>query len=101
MAHDVTAGSRIQVCSESIPAPTATNTCAIVVTYNPDAEFRQRILHVSSQFPLVFIVDNGSNDSVRSMLKVLAADPKIKLTANSTNRGIAEALNQGMKLGLE
>ncbi|MGH8050051.1 MAG: glycosyltransferase family 2 protein [Arenimonas sp.] len=89
------------MCSESIPAPTATNTCAIVVTYNPDAEFRQRILHVSSQFPLVFIVDNGSNDSVRSMLKVLAADPKIKLTANSTNRGIAEALNQGMKLGLE
>lgn len=101
MVHDVTGGSKKLEPGESIPAPTAANSCAIVVTYNPDAEFRQRILHVSSQFPRVFIVDNGSNDIARSMLKVIASDPGIKLVPNSTNLGIAEALNQGMQLGLE
>lgn len=101
MVHDVTGGALNQERSESIPAPTAAGCCAIVVTFNPDAEFRQRILQVSSQFPLIFIVDNGSNDIARAMLKLVASDPKIKLIANSSNLGIAEALNQGMKLGLE
>jgi rhamnosyltransferase len=81
---------------ETIPAPTTDTACAIVVTYNPDAKFKQRILDVVAQFPLVIIVDNGSNDIARSMLKVVASDEKIKLIANSANRGIAEALNQGM-----
>jgi rhamnosyltransferase len=101
MVHDVTASSRRQGPGESIPAPSSANTCAIVVTYNPDAEFRERIVHVSSQFPQVFIVDNGSNEIARAMLRLVAQDPKIKLIANSANLGIAEALNQGMKLGLE
>jgi len=80
----------------TIPVPTTDSVCAIVVTYNPDAEFRQRILHVLAQFPMVLIVDNGSGDLATRMLQALASNEKIKLISNPDNIGIAKALNQGM-----
>jgi len=86
---------------ETIPMPSADSACAIVVTYNPDAEFGRRVLHVSAQFPRVLIVDNGSHDAAKAMLQTVAANEKIKLIANPNNLGIAQALNQGMAQALE
>jgi rhamnosyltransferase len=99
--HEVTDALAKPEQTEVIPAPTAANTCVIVVTYHPDADFGQRILQLSARFSQVFIVDNGSNDIARAMLKAVASEPKIKLIANSDNRGIAVALNQGMQQGLD
>lgn len=85
----------------SIPHPVPTVTCAIIVTYNPDREFEQRISAVTGQFPRVFIVDNASGTEAQSMLQVVALDPKVQLVLNPENLGIAQALNQGLARALE
>lgn len=77
--------------------PTPGNTCAIIVTYHPDPEFRLRAQYVLQQFPFVFIVDNGSSGVTTGMLSSLAEDRRVKLLLNESNLGIAEALNQGMQ----
>ena len=87
--------------SATISVPTADSVCAIVVTYNPDAGFSQRILQVMAQFPFVLIVDNGSHDAAKAMLQVIAANEKIKLIANLDNLGIAQALNQGIEQAMK
>jgi len=71
--------------------------CAVVVTYHPDPQLPARLAGVLRQVGAVVIVDNGSGDAELKMLRELSADPKITLTLNSANLGIARALNIGMK----
>lgn len=77
--------------------PTPANTCAVIVTFNPDAGFVERLDHVTSQFPRVFIIDNGSRPAAMDMLRNEASRPNVVLIANPSNRGIAAALNQGIQ----
>ena len=70
-------------------APCKENTCAAVVTYNPDAGFADRARQVCRQVAQAVIVDNGST----------AGPPDVggaHVIANSDNLGIAAALNQGL-----
>ncbi len=85
----------------AIPTPTPKNTCAIVITYNPDTEFKLRVQQVLAQFARVFIVDNGSANDARAMLSTVAEDGKVCLLSNAANLGIAQALNQGMSRALQ
>ncbi|MEO6172469.1 MAG: glycosyltransferase, partial [Arenimonas sp.] len=85
---------------QSPPSPSPGTTCAIVVTYNPDAQFTKRLRLVAAQFPRVIIVDNGSARQSLQTLSTLSDDSAIKLCFNSTNLGIAEALNQGVSQAL-
>jgi rhamnosyltransferase len=74
-----------------------THVCAVVVTYHPDAELPMRLNSVSPQVGKIVIVDNGSDDAERSMLRDAAADPKVDLVFNPENLGLARALNVGIQ----
>lgn len=82
-------------------APTPQNTCAVIVTYQPDDGFPDRLGKVLTQFPLVIIVDNGSQSMAAGMLHKQATLPRIFLAENQTNLGIAAALNQGVELAMQ
>jgi rhamnosyltransferase len=71
--------------------------CAIVVAYHPDTAFPIRLNSVSPQVGMIVIVDNGSADAERSMLREAASDPKIDLVFNLENLGMARALNIGIQ----
>jgi rhamnosyltransferase len=71
--------------------------CAIVVTYHPDAGLPKRLSSVSAQAGAVVVVDNGSADAERSMLREAASDPKIDLVLNPENFGLARAINIGIQ----
>jgi len=71
--------------------------CAIVVTYRPDAAFPARLSAVSAQVGMTVIIDNGSADAERGMLREAASGPKIELVFNAENLGLARALNIGIQ----
>ncbi|HEY2634345.1 MAG TPA: glycosyltransferase family 2 protein [Steroidobacteraceae bacterium] len=71
--------------------------CAVVVTYHPDAGLPNRLSSVSAQAGAVVVVDNGSADAERSMLRQAASDPKIELLLNPENFGLARAINIGIQ----
>lgn len=79
---------------------TPSNTCAIFVTFNPDPDFSKHLSRVLSQFQFAIIVDNGSQSSAVEMLRSLADNPRVIVKANSSNLGIARALNQGVEIAL-
>lgn len=83
----------------SATAPTLHNTCAIIVTFHPDEGFSNCLEQAQNQFPLVIVVDNGSQPA--AMLRNLDRPPYIHLIANQVNLGLAAALNQGVKLALQ
>jgi rhamnosyltransferase len=71
--------------------------CAILVTYHPDAALPARLGRIAPQVGAIVIVDNGSTDAEVSMLHDIAADPRIHLTLNCRNLGVARALNLGVQ----
>lgn len=79
------------------PRPNEANTCAVIVTFHPDERFVFLLHRVTSQFPAIFIIDNGSSPAALEMLQREDSQPKITLISNPTNRGIAAALNQGTR----
>lgn len=79
------------------PRPNEANTCAVIVTFHPDDRFVFLLQRVTSQFSAVFIIDNGSSPAALEMLQREASQQKITLLSNPTNRGIAAALNQGIR----
>jgi rhamnosyltransferase len=76
------------------------NIAAIVVAYFPDAAFPQRLHLLREQFPLIVVVDNGSQGDALEILLQLT-DPGILLIRNVSNEGIAIALNQGLACARE
>ena len=74
-----------------------TTTCAIIVSYHPDELIVQLTHALLQQVPQVVIVDNGSNAQSRARLQELARDDRVNLIWNSSNQGIATALNQGVR----
>lgn len=78
-------------------APSAANVCAVVVTYYPDDGFAARLEQVLPQVGKIVVIDNtplgtGSME-VRAEMQGL---PDTELIENQVNKGIAEALNQGL-----
>ncbi|SHI12092.1 rhamnosyltransferase [Clostridium collagenovorans DSM 3089] len=71
---------------------------AVIVTYNPDDELISSIKALKDQVNDIIIVDNGSDNI--SFLNSLKESYKIKILFNSSNLGIAKALNQGVKYSL-
>ncbi len=71
--------------------------CAILVSYHPDAGLPRRAARILEQAAALVIVDNGSGEETRQMLRHIAADSRVSLVLNPTNLGIASALNQGVE----
>jgi rhamnosyltransferase len=79
----------------------ASEVCAIVVTFHPDAQFPERLLRISRQVAAVIIVDNGSTHAELAMLRGAAARASVTLVPNGANLGVAAALNIGIRSALE
>jgi rhamnosyltransferase len=71
--------------------------CAILVSYHPDAELPRRAVRILEQGSALVIVDNGSGEKTREMLRRIAADARVSLVLNSSNLGVASALNLGVE----
>ena len=82
-------------------AVTRDGLCAVIVTYYPDAEIAARVARISAQVDRVVIVDNHSGPATLSSLYALAAQAGVEVIFNAENRGIAAALNQGVRRAFE
>ena len=71
--------------------------CASIITYNIDEKIIDVVNSIINQVEYVVIIDNCSNKSTISILKEIAKMEKVKLILNSSNNGIAMALNQGIE----
>ena len=74
--------------------------CAILVSYRPDAGLPRRAARILEQAGALVIVDNGSGEDAREMLRRIAADSRVSLVLNPANLGVASALNQGVERAL-
>jgi rhamnosyltransferase len=78
--------------------PSSQTVCAVVVTYFPDVACVDRIRQALQQVDRLVVVDNTPPDTSTLALKAaLQALPQVQLIENQANKGIAEALNQGLK----
>jgi rhamnosyltransferase len=74
--------------------------CAIFVTYNPDSNLVENISSILTQVSEIVVVDNASNIDAQRILRDVSKDKRITLILNDCNRGIAYALNQGVKYAI-
>ena len=75
--------------------------CAVTVTFHPSARMVQHLQKVLPQVQKMVIVDNGSRNEERVMLREAAEASGFQLIENAENLGIAEALNQGVRFAKE
>lgn len=69
------------------------NVVAVIVTYNPGEELAKNVVALASQVDHIIVVDNGSS-------KPPNLSPTLTFLHNTTNLGLATALNQGVKAAL-
>jgi rhamnosyltransferase len=74
----------------------AQSVCAVIVTYHPNAEIIKRVSTIRPQVQGLVAVDNGSSSAELCQLRESAETLCFQLIENGENRGIAEALNQGV-----
>jgi rhamnosyltransferase len=74
--------------------------CAIFVTYNPDSNLVENVFSVLQQVSEIIVVDNASNIDAQEILRDISKDKRVTLITNDRNRGIAYALNQGVKYAI-
>lgn len=77
--------------------PTRATVCAVVVTYHPDAAFPDRIHALEPEVGRIVVVDNASAPAEVAMLRGLAAEGRIALLESDENRGVAAAVNTGVR----
>jgi rhamnosyltransferase len=75
----------------------AGSVCAIVITYHPDGALPERLDRIHPQVDGIVIVDNGSTNAERQMLRDIASNRAIEVIFNAQNLGIARALNIGIQ----
>ena len=69
---------------------------AVVVTFHPDECVDERLAKIRREVGRMVIVDNGSPADIRQTLETWAVVNRATVVANTENRGLAAALNQGM-----
>jgi rhamnosyltransferase len=76
--------------------PSKENICAVVTTYNPDHLLIEEINAVYDQVAAVIIVDNNSAEK-KILEEVRSLHSTIQFIYNTSNEGIAAALNTGIE----
>ncbi len=75
--------------------PNESNVCGLVITHNPPQTLADNVQRLSVQIPHLILVDNNSDGySLPQIAKVAARG--VEVIYNSSNRGVAAALNQGL-----
>lgn len=72
---------------------------AIIITYNPDKDFEDRLQNISKQVRFVIIVDNASEPDIISWMQMVVPS-STRVIQNTDNNGIAIALNQGVQTAI-
>lgn len=72
---------------------------AVIITYNVENKFRNRINKLKGKVHEIIVVDNGSKIETINMLKELEKD--ITIIYLEKNKGIAYALNKGINYSIE
>lgn len=76
--------------------PEKLNTCAIIITFNPEEEFQRNLTQIAEMVNEVVVVDNGSTNTDSIQLLISEVQNAI-LILNDENLGIATALNIGLE----
>jgi rhamnosyltransferase len=72
-------------------------TCAVVITFHPQAAVLDNLTKVRPQVETLLVVDNGSSQESLAPLHAFRDDPGFTLIENKANLGIAAALNAGVR----
>lgn len=72
---------------------------AVIITYNVENDFENRVNKLKGKVDEIIVVDNGSNSETISMLKEL--EKEVTIIYLEENKGIAYALNRGIKYSIE
>lgn len=76
--------------------------CAVVVTYFPDQGFIDLLRQLEPQIDKIVIVDNTPSVGTLMDLKfAIQSFPSVAMIENKANKGIAQALNQGLELAAD
>ncbi len=76
---------------------TLQSVCAVIVTYHPSVAMLENLQNVLAEVQGLVVVDNGSSANELDSLRTASRDFGFHLIENGENRGIAEALNQGVR----
>ena len=87
---------RVSPAVASVGATTSRSVCAVMVTYHASAETLENIRIVLPQVQALVVVDNDSAAGEIASLRESSQVSGFQLIENHENRGIAEALNQGI-----
>jgi len=76
--------------------------CAVIVTYNGGATILSTATAIIDQVDHLVIIDNCSGEDTLKPIEGIKREfsPKVTLIRNQQNRGLAAALNQGVKVAL-
>ena len=70
----------------------------VIVTYNPSQDFLHRLAIVCKQVDSCVVIDNFSRNWFRNSLGDLKTTRNLQVIRNTSNEGIATALNQGIEV---
>lgn len=76
------------------------NVCCVIISYNDVQALVGTINAIYNQVEKVLVIDNGSNEKNISLIKKIKKN-NIEIIFNSSNLGIASALNIGVKFCVE
>lgn len=72
---------------------------AVIITYNVENDFKERINKLKGKVDEIIVVDNGSKAETINMLNEL--EKEVTVIYLEDNKGIASALNKGIKYSIE
>jgi rhamnosyltransferase len=85
----------------AIPAPGPGSVAAVIVTFHPDPDFRDGIAALLDQVSAILVVDNGSCPGELPAGDDPTLRDRVEVITNGENRGLATALNQGLRRARE
>jgi rhamnosyltransferase len=74
-------------------------TCAVMITFRPEASVLDNLAMVRPQVDGLVVVDNGSSSELLASFHAAAQNMRFTLIENGVNLGIAAALNAGVRWG--
>jgi rhamnosyltransferase len=72
-------------------------TCAVIITFRPHVSVLDNLAKVRPQVDGLVVVDNGSSPELLAPFQAAAREMGFTLIEHGVNRGIAEALNVGVR----
>jgi len=81
--------------------PARDNTCAVIVTYFPEAGLLTYLDCILAEVAEVLIVDNATEGEARAVIQATLDKPRVALLQHPENLGLGVALNAGFRWAIE